>query len=72
MNALSPLRLDEAPAHEMFSLPHGPRAPSDPRIGLLGRLYDRFVAGWRHEPDLQDMGPSQINELLVLRGRRQD
>ncbi len=72
MNALSPQRLYEVPADEMLSLPLGPRPPAGPRTGRLGRLYDRFIAAWRHEPDLQDMGPSQIHEMLVMRGRRSD
>jgi hypothetical protein len=36
---------------------------------VVGRLYDRITASWRREPELAEMGPSQVNELLMMRGR---
>jgi hypothetical protein len=68
MNAFSPLRLSDLPNAELFGLPAAlPPAPAG--RGFLARVYDRMIASWRPEPDLADMGPSQLHELQVMRGR---
>jgi hypothetical protein len=68
MNALSPLRLQDVQADEMYSMPLGGKPPST-KTSVVGRLYDRITASWRREPELAEMGPSQVNELLMMRGR---
>jgi hypothetical protein len=67
MNAFSPLRLSDLRNAELFGLPA--TLPPARVGGFLARVYDRMIASWRVEPDLADMGPSQIHELLVMRGR---
>jgi hypothetical protein len=53
----------------MFDAPRPNFPAGSPSRFWLARIYDGVVASWRHEPDLAEMGPSQINELLVMRGR---
>jgi hypothetical protein len=68
MNAFSPTRLSDLTAGDMFTLPASvPPAPV--HAGVIGRIYDRFVDALRGEPALTEMGPSQIHELMVMRGR---
>jgi hypothetical protein len=68
MNAFSPWHLDEVQPNEFVSLPFGGPRPST-RNSAMGRIYERVVASWRREPELAEMGPSQVHELLVMRGR---
>jgi hypothetical protein len=67
MHAFSPSSFD-ADAFQTFSLPRD-RAPESTSRSWIGRLYDRATEALRPEPDLAEMGPSQVHELLVMRGR---